>query len=205
MIITFILGLFMTFVYFFEVPSSITNIENTFNGWATIIGALVAGIGIIVLLRYNIRRIQRRRGDWIYSIITVVSIFIFPVISLVYGMKSSTFNLWFTILNRNLGVAVYGIVLFALTGGVYRAFRVRNINSFLLILSCFLVMLQIAPIGEAIWSGFPSIGNWMLEIPNTGAFRGLMIASVFGTLAVAFRTLIGYERGYLGGLGEEEK
>ena len=44
-------------------------------------------------------------------------------------------------------------------------------------------MLQVAPIGGAVWSGFPIIGQWIMDIPTTGGYRGIMITAAFGLIA----------------------
>ena len=55
-----------------------------------------------------------------------------------------------------------------------------------------------APIGEAVWGGIPVIGQWILDVPNTAASRGMILCVTLGTVALSIRTLLGYERKHLG-------
>lgn len=197
------LGFFIIFVYFFSLPTAVESASDTLIGWGSTVIAISTGLGVIFLLRTHVRKISRREpGEWIYSLVIVVSVFIFPVLSFTHGTTSSLYQTVYQTINGNVGAAVWGILIFALTGAVYKAFRIHSLNASLLLLSCFLVMLQIAPIGGAIWSQFPVIGNWIMDVPTKGGYRGIMIAAAFGLIALGFRTLFGFERGFLG--GEEE-
>ncbi|MBU1082499.1 MAG: hypothetical protein KKB59_18580 [Spirochaetes bacterium] len=203
MAITLVVGLIIIFSYLLAVPPAVKNVATTLIDWATIVIALATGLGVIFLLRHHVRKIIRRETyEWIYSLIIVISVFILPLLAITSGTNSTLYQAYYNTVISKIGVAVYGIVIFSLSAAAYRAFRVRTLNGLVLMLSGILVMLQIAPIGGVIWSGFPLIGNWIMSVPNKGGFRGIMIAAGFGLLALAFRTIFGYERGYLG-TGEE--
>jgi len=198
-IITFLIGMFTIFVYYIEVPSSISDGSSTIISWGTIIVALATGYGTIILLRNHVRKIQTRQpGEWIYSLTIAVTIFVFPLLYFIAGDTSSIYKLIYDLTISNIGLAVYAIVFFSLATSSYKAFRARNVNSTILLLAGLFVMLQIAPIGAAIWGGFPILGNWILNVPTPGAFRGINIAAAFGLIAIGFRTLLGYDRGHLG-------
>lgn len=196
--ITFIVGFFTILVYFLAVPSSVTEASANLNRGATMIVALAVGYGTIVLLRTHTRRvIQRRKGEWVYSIVAIVGVFIFPLLYLSVGPNSYLYKTFFNTVNATIGASIYGLVLFTLVGAMYRMFRATNFNGLLLLVAGVLVMLQVAPIGEAIWSGFPIIGSWLINYPTLGAYRGIMITSAFGALAIGFRVLLGYEGGHV--------
>ena len=198
--ITFIVGFFTILVYFISLPSGVTQASSTLNGWATMIVALAIGFGTIVLLRtHAMRVIKRREGEWVYSIVIIVGVLIFPLMYLTIGPNSSLYTTFYSTVNATIGASIYGLVLFTLVGAMYRTFRARRLNGLLLMFAAIMVMLQIAPIGEVIWSGFPIIGSWIIDYPMVGAYRGIMIASAFGALAIAFRTLLGYEGGHVSG------
>lgn len=196
--ITFVFGLFTILVYFFAVPSSVTEASANLNTWATMIVALAIGFGTIVLLRTHSRRvIRRQKGEWVYSLVAIVGVFTFPLLYLSVGPNSYLYKTFFDTVNATIGASIYGLVLFTLVGAMYRTFRARNFNGFLLLVSGWLIMLQVAPIGEAIWPGFPILGSWLINYPTLGAYRGIMMASAFGALAIGFRVLLGYEGGHV--------
>ncbi len=60
-------------------------------------------------------------------------------------------------------------------------------------------MLGNVPIGEKIWSQFPTIGNWLMDVPNLAGQRGMLIGAGIGGIASGLRVLLGIEKSYLGG------
>jgi ABC-type sulfate transport system permease subunit len=82
---------------------------------------------------------------------------------------------------------------------IYRAYKVRfELNSVLLTVSFFLVLVAGAPIGEAIWGGFSPIRKWIIEVPAASAERGLIITMALGVIGLSLRTIFGIERTWLG-------
>lgn len=198
--VTFLVGFFTILVYFVALPSSVTQASSTLNGWATMIVALAVGFGTIVLLRtHGMRVINRRKGEWVYSLVIIIGVAIFPLMYLTIGPNSYLYKTFYQTVNATIGASIYGLVLFTLVGAMYRTFRARRLNGLLLMISACMVMLQIAPLGDVIWSGFPIIGSWLMDYPTVGTYRGIMIASAFGALAICFRTLLGYEGGHVTG------
>lgn len=74
----------------------------------------------------------------------------------------------------------------------------RGIDSTILIGAAIVVMLTNAPIGEAIWSGFPVIGKWINDVPVTAGMRAIIIGVAVGSLVYSLRVLIGRETRYAG-------
>jgi hypothetical protein len=97
-----------------------------------------------------------------------------------------------------MNVAMFGLLGFFIISSAYRAFRARGIDAFVILFTAALVMLGQAPLGQAIWDPFASIGNWFLNIPNVAGNRAILIGVAIGTIAIAFEIMLGYERGWLG-------
>jgi hypothetical protein len=76
--------------------------------------------------------------------------------------------------------------------------RARSIESALLLITGVIVMLRNAPIGNVIWTGFPVIGSWLLDVPSVAGNRAVFIGVGIGTVLLGLRVLLGYERSYLG-------
>ena len=62
-------------------------------------------------------------------------------------------------------------------------------------------MLANVPVGEKIWSQFPAMGEWLMNVPNLAGQRGMLIGAGIGGIASGIRVLLGIERTYLGGSG----
>jgi hypothetical protein len=83
--------------------------------------------------------------------------------------------------------------LWAMTA-VYRAFRARTIESGLFLIGAAFVMLRNAPVGGLIWSGFPLIGSWILDVIYNPVVRALVLVLGVGIFTYAVRFFIGKEK-----------
>ena len=93
--------------------------------------------------------------------------------------------------------ALLAMIGWLLVPATYRAFRARNLDATILLLSGVIVMLMNVPIGEAIWSGFPVVGQWISSIPNIAGQRAFIITVAIGIIILTLRTVLGYEKGAL--------
>ena len=64
-------------------------------------------------------------------------------------------------------------------------------------------MLGRVPVGEALTKGLPNpiqlpvVADWLLEIPQMAAKRGILIGASLGGVAMSLRIILGIERTYL--------
>ncbi len=86
-----------------------------------------------------------------------------------------------------LGSAMFSLLGFYIAAAAYRAFRVRSAESSLMMIAAVLVMLGQIPFGVWIWSGLPDVRLWLLEVPNSAAFRAITIGAGVAGLVMAFR------------------
>jgi hypothetical protein len=98
-----------------------------------------------------------------------------------------------------MNATVYSTLVFYIASAAYRAFRIRNIQATILLVSAVLMMLGRVPLGAMISPALPGIADWILSIPNVAGMRGIQIGAAFGGIATALRVLTGIERGYMGG------
>ena len=63
-------------------------------------------------------------------------------------------------------------------------------------------MLGRVPIGAAISETIPSLAEWLMEVPNLAAKRGILLGVSLGAIATSLRIIFGIERSYVGG-GDE--
>jgi hypothetical protein len=93
---------------------------------------------------------------------------------------------------------MWGILAPYIVSASFRAFRLKNRESLVVTICCVFVLLMNAPIGEAIWPGFPAIGKWITDVMQTTGVRVFTIGVAIGTLALYIRTLFGKETASLG-------
>ena len=110
-----------------------------------------------------------------------------------------------------LQATMFSLLAFYVASAAFRAFRVRNVEAGILLAAAMVVMLGVNPYGIMLFSWVPAIGglpggseflpwvtNWLMEIPNAAAQRGIIIGAALGAAAMSLRVLLGIERSYLG-------
>jgi uncharacterized membrane protein YfcA len=170
--------------------------------------ALVLGLGNLLLRHFN--RIRKKEENYRHSYTLLVSFFVAAVIGIFGGVSG---ELWFptqvgnfafditTIYNKvliPLGATMFSMLAFYMASAAYRSFRARNWLAFLLLAAAFVVMLGQVPIGARIWPGISEISQWIMEVPNTAAKRGIELGITLGVLATFLKILTGIERSWLG-------
>lgn len=97
----------------------------------------------------------------------------------------------FSVLNEGffiaLGSSMFALLSFYITSAAYRAFRVKNLESALLLAAAVVVMLGQIPFGVKIWSGFPVVRLWLLRWPNSAAFRAISIGASVAMFVMSIR------------------
>jgi hypothetical protein len=170
--------------------------------WGVIIAALALGLAFVNLTRIHIRRISLRRANWQYSIALVIVMFIQAIIGFIDTSSGDIYNFGFEFVLTPAGAMMYALLALWIASAAYRAFTARSIDSAILLISATLVMLGNAPIGQAIYEGMPGFKDWIMNVPNMAAQRGIMIGASVGAIALGIRILMGIERGHLGGGSE---
>lgn len=93
---------------------------------------------------------------------------------------------------------MFALLAFFVASAAFRAFRARNTEAALLLGAAILVMLGRAPIGGAISDIFPTLSQWLIDIPNNGGRRAIMMGAAIGAVATGLRVIVGLERSHLG-------
>lgn len=94
---------------------------------------------------------------------------------------------------------MFALLAFFIASAAFRAFRMRNVESALLLGAAILVMLGLVPIGRAISPLFPEIQEWIVEVPNNAGRRAIMMGAALGGIVTGLRVILGLERSHLGG------
>ena len=202
--ITFVVGILMIISYYFgaTIPT-IKTMSTIVQKWAVIVAAFALILGLINITRIHVNHlIKRTKGQWPYSILLLSVMYIMLILGLIGGTKNPGYNWLYTYIFLPVDATMYSSLAFFIASAAYRAFRARNIEAVILLVSGTIVMLMNAPIGNIIWGGFPIIGKWIMKIPTVAAQRAFLICVAIGTISLGIRILMGLERGYLGG-GEE--
>ncbi|MCH7761441.1 hypothetical protein IIA15_08620 [candidate division TA06 bacterium] len=197
--ITFIFGIFMTLQFF--VPHRVSQvIYQEILKWFIIIFTFSLIFGSLVLMRLHSIRIRRRTSGWGYSLVTLTSLIGMIVIGFKTGIKEgSLFMNLFNHVQVPLEATMFSILAFFMASAAYRAFRARTVDATLLLGAAIVMMIGRVPLGTFLWSGFPDLTEWILEVPSMAAKRGIMIGVGLGVISTALKIILGIERSYIGG------
>jgi hypothetical protein len=196
--ITFIIGIIIIMAYFFPIKE-IKLISDDIVKWGVILNAFAMCLGATTLYRFHIRHVMRRTpGQWLYSIWLLIVMSIFIIRGVAWTPADPIFRWLFDITVTPIEGAMNALLAFFILSAAYRALRARTLEATFLLVAAGILMMTNAPLGEAFWGGIPVMGRWILDVPNMAASRGLIISIALGTIALSIRTLLGYEREYLG-------
>jgi hypothetical protein len=205
--LTIIATLLQVLPYYFDIPV-LKDASGTASNAVLLIVACATFVGVISILQVHGKRVQRRTEGWYFSglVIFFVAIMVLtglPLAEFGLGSQNSIFNWIFTNIQTPLGGTMYSILAFFITSAAVRAFKARNIEAAIVLVSGTLMVMGNAPLFTNAIPFIADISLWIRNIPNMATMRGVMIGAALGAIALAVRTLMGIERGYLRGGGEE--
>ena len=205
--LTIIATLLQVIPYYLDIPP-IESAANTASNAVLIIVACATFVGVISIIQVHGKRIQRQSEGWYYSLLVIgftviMSITGLPIPEVGLSVNNSVYNWLFTNVLTPLGSTMYSILAFFITSAAFRAFRARNVESSIVLVAGTIMVMSNAPLLTNYLPFIADIALWIRSYPNMATFRGVMIGAALGSMALAVRTLMGIERGYLRGGGEE--
>lgn len=201
--ITFLTGLVIV-VTFFTPHQPMGSMQQRLLIWYSIVLGFTMLLGIDSLLRSNLKKIAGRQPGWIYSAVLVAGFLVTMAAGLYtwVGTKSlltlgSSFMFIYTYVIVPLQATMFALLAFFIASAAYRAFRARSMEATLLLITAAIVMLGRVPVGAELWDKLPVMQDWIMEVPQMAAKRGIFIGIALGTVAMSLRVILGLERTYL--------
>ena len=195
--ILFVVALLITADFFLEVPL-LNNAAKDVRTWVTIIANIALGLGGVNLLLIHGKRIGQRKSEWYNSIIFFLLLIVTVGVGILWSTNHSIYRFLFDNIRVPISATLFATAAFQIASASYRTFRVRNLEAALLLVTGILVMLGKVPLGEMIHSQFPTLAQWILDVWNTAAQRGILISTSVGLIAISLRVILGLERGHFG-------
>jgi hypothetical protein len=197
-VILFVAGI-VTTVEYFVVHSSLRSISSDIQTWGTIIAAFSLGVGTINLIVVHGRRVAERTPGYYNNVVLLIGL----VVTILVGLWGTTAHPAYQFIYFNALVpsdtAVWSLLAFYIASAGIRTMKARTKEGAILLTTGMLLLIKNTPAMTILWGGFVPIGDWLLNIPNVAATRGIMIASAIGIIALGLRVLLGQERRSLGG------
>ncbi|MCS7257779.1 MAG: hypothetical protein NZ601_00180 [candidate division WOR-3 bacterium] len=226
LIIVFATGL-LVIVTFFIPHEPFGSLEQRFLVWYSIVAGFTMLLGLDSLVRYHLIKIRDRRSGWGYSLVLLSGLFVTLILGFYSWARyqspfklGSPFMYLYSYVIIPLQATMFALLAFFIASAAYRAFRARTTAATLLLVSAVLVMLGRVPLGGWLWqkivslidllpgtnlSGlkglevFARISDWIMDVPQTAAKRGIYIGIVLGGIAMSLRIILGIERSYTSG------
>jgi len=194
------------------------DLDRTFTLYFDIIAVFAFFLGGGNLLRVLIGKLQRRKQDWLYSIVTIcgflfmLAIGLFKIgnpgdISSPVDATGSWFKTMFDFVINPLQSTMYSLLAFFVASASYRAFRAKNREATMLLVAAFIILLGRTPFGMYVTSWvpetfsiaqIPNLAIWIMNSPNLAGQRAIMIGIGLGVISMSLRLILGIERTYLG-------
>jgi len=198
LVLTFLVG--TTLIALFFIPHhNAQTINAKLLEWATAVYAFALILGSISLWNTHARKIRLKSDGWPYSIVTLVALVVVTALGVGQGVGEGTLvSRIYNMVNSPLASTMFALLAFFIASAAFRAFRARNVEATLLLVTAVLMMIGRVSIGEFIWKGFPGFTEWLLDVPNLAAKRAIAIGVGLGAVSIALKIILGIERGYLG-------
>lgn len=199
LVVTIVVALIMFLDYYTGAPV-VVDFSRTVTSWSVVIGLFGQLLGVVALISMNARHLQKKTPKrWYFSIMMLATLFLFFAVGLTATTSGAIYRVMYDNVVVPLESAMMGVLGFYFIIGGYKAFRGFSLEVAAFIISLLAILLMLAPIATAIWPGFTDIGSWIQLVPNRAAQRGVLIGVALGAIVLAFNTLLGREKGYLGG------
>ncbi|UCE66242.1 MAG: hypothetical protein JSU85_15590 [Candidatus Zixiibacteriota bacterium] len=190
-------GIIMIVQYF--IPSEESDWLFTYaNDWVIVVGIFALALGIWSLLRSEFRKLKDPKERF-YAAVLLFGFFIM----IFTGLKAENLeagSLMFDIFENVLipiQATIFSLLAFYVASAAYRAFRARTVLATILLLTAFIIMARLLPLGPI--SEVNQYGvAWILAIPNMAAKRAITMGVGLGAIATCIKIILGIERTYLG-------
>lgn len=182
-------------------------LKDDISNWMIVVGTVASLLGIYSMFHLHWMKIKRRVEGWGYSLFFFLG-FGVTVGAAVYNgglwfwnpQQQGTFYNWlYNNIYEPAGATMFSMLGFYIASAAYRTFRARSYEATLLLGAAIIVMLGRAALGEMISKSIPTVTEWLMQIPNTAAKRGVLLGASLGVMATSLKIIFGIERTYLGG------
>lgn len=178
----------------------------TISSFVQIIAAFLLGLGIFSLLRIHLMQIARKKKDWQFSVVLLISmsamlIFGYWDFFIRQGNKSIDFDdptnwQWpnmardflFDGLLQQMDAAMFSIIAFFILSAAYRAFRARSIEATLLLGTALIVILSLMGVVAGKWDDAVTALAGTEKTATSDFLMNFKITEVAGWLKNTFQT-----------------
>jgi hypothetical protein len=193
-----ILGVWFAVEYFFDFGPALGGITGFVSSWTGILaaGAMIAG-GLSVLLRYG-SLVSKGEGPTWYAIIVIISCLLMFGSGIPVPALEPAYQWMNTVVRDPVNLAAYAMVFFFITSAAFRSFKIRSLDTALMVVAAFFAFILNAPMAGVIHPWLPVPGQWLADVPLFAVRRATTISSYMGIFLLWLRATLGMEKRSLG-------
>ena len=158
---------------------------------AIILAAFALLLGFFNVLAVHVQKVGTQQSGWPYSIILIL----FALFVLVIGLAGPSTPLLQEVFNAvqyPIQATIASLLIFFVASAAFRALKVRNGESIILVGVILIVLLGQVPLSDDL----TSLKDWILTVPGLAGVRGLILGVALGTVVTGLRVLMGVDRPY---------
>lgn len=179
-----------------DLTAAISGIGYFLVSWAAIVTAFALFLGFANVVSVHWGRIQTKKPGFLYSVVLLVSLFITLALGLGGGPTAASTQFIFNNILQPLEATFFALLALFMATAAFRAFRVRNLETFFFVLFAVIVLLGQVPVSIYLWPEFPIIKDWILNVPTLAGIKGILLGVALGVIATGLRVLTGIDRPY---------
>ena len=210
-LIVTIVGWITLLGWFIDQPDIQEFVNDDATQWFDILASFAIILGALNLIKLQVQKILYQKPGWIYSVVAVMG-FLFAITAgfFVKGVDDSVaqwgahvttdgtlFKWMFDYMFSPMSATMFSLLAFFVASASYRAFRIRNFEATLLLVSGIIIMVGRVPIGSVISSWFVLY----LIVLSAGIYinvwkKDMKTTFVFVAVGISIVTIAGFMYGW---------
>lgn len=210
-LIVTIVGWITLLGWFIDQPNIQEFVNDDATQWFDILASFAIILGALNLIKLQVQKILYQKPGWIYSVVAVMG-FLFAITAgfFVKGVDDSVaqwgahvttdgtlFKWMFDYMFSPMSATMFSLLAFFVASASYRAFRIRNFEATLLLVSGIIIMVGRVPIGSVISSWFVMY----LIVLSAGIYinvwkKDMNTTFVFVAVGISIVTIAGFMYGW---------
>ena len=210
-LIVTVIGWITLLGWFIDEPNIQEFVNDDATQWFDILASFAIILGALNLIKLQVQKILYQKPGWIYSVVAVMG-FLFAITAgfFVKGVDDSVaqwgahvttdgtlFKWMFDYMFSPMSATMFSLLAFFVASASYRAFRIRNFEATLLLVSGIIIMVGRVPIGSVISSWFVLY----LIVLSAGIYinvwkKDMKTTFVFVAVGISIVTIAGFMYGW---------
>ncbi|MCD6554836.1 MAG: hypothetical protein J7M16_12610 [Anaerolineae bacterium] len=189
-------GVIVLLGFFVEIEGlHLQDIQTILLDWAVTVAAFAFLLGAVNVVRVNLMRIRQRKGG-LYSMVTLAAMLFVLAFGLTDGPHSLVVQWTFEWVLVPLQATLFSLMAFFVVIAAWRVFRLRSLESALLLLVGVLILVSQVPLKFPWAEDLTGFKNWILAVPAMAGARGIILGVTLGIVTTGLRLLLGIDRPY---------